>query len=362
MTNPAAEDLSIIVIDDDPAICLLLKEALQQQGAAVEVANNRSEALQLAASRQFHLAFLDMDLSGHSGLEMLQELRANNPGLVGIIMSGTMIDSFAKLVEYQVDDYLSKPFSLDQIAYLVARHRWSSQATPIETEPLPDLLVEAAHQLKSPLAVIKEFTHLLQEGTGGDLTDKQANYLAAINENVELALLQVSHLEQLNEPDGGQAKLSPETINLSDLLQTVLDNWQPILARHQLQLDRIRDSAVETVLADRQATEQILYNLLDNARKYAPPGTAVTLSTFRYDDTTVCIQVADEGPGIPRKHRETIFEAYRRLPNHQADPGLGLGLTIALRLAHLMKGELLVVDGANAGACFILRLPDGSLN
>lgn len=360
MTKPPVDDLSIIVVDDEAAICLLLKEALQHQGAVVEVANNRAEALQLAAGRQFHLAFLDMGLPSDNGLEILQELRANNPALVGIIMSGAMIDSYAKLVEYQIDDFLPKPFSLDQIAYLVARYRRYRQGTPAKTEPLPDLLVEAAHQLKSPLAVIKEFTHLLQEGTGGDLTAKQANYLAAINENVELALLQVSHLEQLNEPDGGRAKLSPETVNLSDLLRTVLDNWQPILARHQLQLDSIQDSAVETVMADRQATEQILYNLLDNARKYAPPGTAVTLSTFRHDDTTVSIQLADEGPGIPQKHRATIFEPYQRLPDHQASPGLGLGLTIAQRLAHLMKGELLVADGENAGACFILRLPDGS--
>jgi two-component system sensor histidine kinase KdpD len=103
--------------------------------------------------------------------------------------------------------------------------------------------------------------------------------------------------------------------------------------------------------------EQVLVNLLDNAAKYAPPGTAVTLRAKRMG-TSVAVQILDQGPGLPEEDRERVFDKFYRV--RVADKkraGTGLGLAIARGFMEAMGGTITAANGPDRGAVFTLTLP-----
>ena len=108
--------------------------------------------------------------------------------------------------------------------------------------------------------------------------------------------------------------------------------------------------------ADILALEQVLFNMVDNARKYGPPGGTITLRCATSGDDHVCIEVEDQGVGIPEEEREAVFQPFNRLPEHQSSPGLGLGLTVARDLVQRMGGELRLKPGIEAGNRFCLQI------
>ena len=357
MSADSKNPLQILVVDDEMGICILLQEALKLHGAEVKMAANRHNAEVLLNKHKFDIAFVDLTLPDSRGYSIIRRAKEANPSMMGIIMSGTSVESFKDLTENLIDDYISKPFSLDQIAYIIARYNRQNPEGAPRVSARTGLLMEVGHQLKGPLAVIKEFSLLLKEGTGGELTVKQATYIQAIEDNVGRALHQVRLLENHQQTETGESDLDPESLGVSDLLAQVVENWHPVLERRGLRLTNQVENGTGAVLADYGATMQILFNLMDNACKYAPEGSAVSLRGYRSKNKTICIELTDEGSGIPADQREAIFLPFGRLPDHQSSPGLGLGLTIALRLARRMQGDLLLEEAPTGGARFILQLP-----
>jgi signal transduction histidine kinase len=118
-------------------------------------------------------------------------------------------------------------------------------------------------------------------------------------------------------------------------------------------LDVRAPEPVHTVV-DPLRIEQVLVNLIDNARKYSPAGTHIDISVLP-DPETVSVSVRDRGQGIPEEERERIFERFHRLARDQN--GLGLGLHISREIARGHGGDLVVEAPADGGSRFIVRLP-----
>lgn len=114
------------------------------------------------------------------------------------------------------------------------------------------------------------------------------------------------------------------------------------------------------VLGDRDALERILVNLLDNAAKYSPPGTRISLGARRVEAGTVELLVSDRGPGVPPEERERVFERLYRGDRSRAarnGQGAGLGLAICRALARGQGGDVTVHDGPEGGATFRVTMP-----
>ncbi|MFW5740889.1 MAG: sensor histidine kinase, partial [Myxococcota bacterium] len=113
------------------------------------------------------------------------------------------------------------------------------------------------------------------------------------------------------------------------------------------------------VIADASALERVLFNLLDNAVKYCPEHSHVALRAFETDDGVVRVEVQDDGPGIPARHRARIFERFFRLvPGRSREVGgTGLGLSIVRHLVEGMKGQVGVESAQPQGSLFWIRLP-----
>ncbi len=218
------------------------------------------------------------------------------------------------------------------------------------------LFIEVGHQLKSPVAVMKEFTHLLQAGVGGTLTQKQTQFVQVIDDNIERLLRLLENVEALGSLDFNGWTVNLEELDCRQIIDKVAASWETMVASKGLVLRVTYPPDHLAVMADSSAIEQILFNLIDNTTKCCLAQVSIILDS-KATDATVIFGVTNDGPANPSVLQESIFEPFHRLPDHAAAPGLGLGLTIARKLASAMQAELRLDKNFTGGTRFLLSIP-----
>lgn len=164
-------------------------------------------------------------------------------------------------------------------------------------------------------------------------------------------VLDFSRLEQ------GCKEFSKEQIDLAALLHQQLDSQLVRIEEAGMQLIRKIDAASAMIESDRDALQQILLNLIDNAIKYAADGKSLTVELQQQKGQWV-IRIKDSGPGIPTGHRQQVFDKFHRVDASLTarQPGSGLGLSIARQLAEGLGGALSFCPNQGGGCCFALTL------
>jgi two-component system, OmpR family, sensor histidine kinase KdpD len=145
-------------------------------------------------------------------------------------------------------------------------------------------------------------------------------------------------------------------LDLDEVVGSALRRASRMLSRHRVELDLA--SGLPMLELDAVLFEQVLFNLLDNAAKYSPEGTAIRIRTWREPDA-VCLQVLDEGQGIPQTELEMIFDKFYRVEKgDQVRAGTGLGLAISRGFVEAMRGTITAANRTDrSGAVFSIRLP-----
>ncbi|WP_425413694.1 sensor histidine kinase [Nitriliruptor alkaliphilus] len=204
------------------------------------------------------------------------------------------------------------------------------------------------HDLQTPVTSIAAFADLLR---GDDLSEaERAELLERIASNAGTVQHLVDDLRTYTQLSSGQVELRTEQLPLRPLVTRLLDDMAPILAGHAVDLD-VDGVAVQV---DPQAFERILRNLLANAARHTPAGTAIRVTGRSGADATV-ITVADDGPGIPGHLLPRVFARFES----GGRGGMGLGLTIARSYAELHGGSIDVDSEAGEGTRFRVTLPVG---
>jgi signal transduction histidine kinase len=160
-------------------------------------------------------------------------------------------------------------------------------------------------------------------------------------------------LEAVERPDFRTAR---DEIELGDVARRVAGLLALKAADHRIVIHTPTDASKVTAIAEFRRTLQILLNLVNNAIRYSPDGTVISIETETADRFAV-VTVSDQGRGISIEDRDKIFEKFERL-GRSGDGGSGLGLYISRRLARAMGGELSVTNSDDGGAKFVLRLPN----
>jgi two-component system, OmpR family, sensor histidine kinase KdpD len=156
--------------------------------------------------------------------------------------------------------------------------------------------------------------------------------------------------------ESGAIVPQPTLHDLGELVGSALARAAKILAHHKVEVELAAD--VPMLALDPVLFEQVLFNLLDNASKYAPGGTTVHIRSWREPESAV-LQVLDEGVGIPSDDVERIFDKfYRAQKGDQVRAGTGLGLAISRGFVEALKGTITAANRTDcAGAVFTIRLP-----
>jgi len=237
-------------------------------------------------------------------------------------------------------------------------------------------LASAAHELKTPLAVIKGYYDLMLKGSLGKLSDKQTDILEESKESCERLVRLVSMFLNYSTLESGKLVLQLRENDLRDCLDEVAKRWSDAFQRKGVKLEASFDPSIPNFRFDYQKVQQAAANLLDNALKHTPTGGMVTLDAgphfwerrvaevapiqerrrFRLPrPNSVEISVADNGPGIPAEHHQEIFEDFVRVDRNTT--GMGLGLAIAKRLIQAHRGKIWVESEPAGGSKFTFLLP-----
>jgi signal transduction histidine kinase len=226
-------------------------------------------------------------------------------------------------------------------------------------EARTELIALVTHELRTPLAVVRAYVDLLAEEP--DLHGRPSRDPLRRAQRAGWhrgTLEQVERLDRLVDSILASVRVVPDKpaervpLDVAALVADVVGDLAPILGRHRL--DVRADKAIHA-LGDASRLRQIVEHLVENAVKYAPPDTTITID-WELVEGTVRLGVADQGPGIPPEWRERIFEPYARRETHTAR-GSGIGLYAAKRLGESMGAHLWCEPAGTGGARFVVSMP-----
>lgn len=218
------------------------------------------------------------------------------------------------------------------------------------------LLHHVSHELKTPLAALREGTQLLADGVVGSPTSQQAEILHILRQSTLQLQKRIEDLLTFKLTQSREGPASRQAVDLAHVVERVLRSHQPAIMRHALRLETRLEPVV--VMGDDGALLTIVDNLLSNAIKYSPRGATIQVH-LRRDRLLVLLDVLDEGPGIAREEREQVFDAFfqGRAAQEGKVAGTGLGLAIAREYALAHGGSIAVMNAGAPGAHLQLALP-----
>ena len=240
-------------------------------------------------------------------------------------------------------------------------------------------LASAAHDLKTPLAILNGYVELLQSEKLGELNERQRAVLHDMSSSGRRLQQFIQDFLSFSVLETGEVKMHFETGNINACLSEVCRLWSHPFQQKGLALYFLGNDKLSEFVFDHAKVERVVSNLLDNASKFTPSGGTVWLHAEPYmwerrnveqkeittdrrrsastSPNSVKISVADTGPGIPPEYHIEVFDDFFRLPYTEPQSGMGLGLAIARRLVGSMGGKIWVESDPGAGCKFSFIIP-----
>ena len=219
-----------------------------------------------------------------------------------------------------------------------------------------EFVSSVSHELRTPLAQIRMFGETLLLGRVRSDGERRRSLEIIDQESRRLTYL-VENVLQFSRSERQVLRVDPSPIGLGPLVRSTAETFLPLAEAAGTKLEvRVDDHLV--VEADRSALRQVLLNLLDNAVKYGGVGRTITVGCVKQGEEAH-VWVDDEGPGVPARDRERIWDAFWRM-DREADMGVagaGIGLSVVREIATLHGGRSWVEDSASGGARFVVALP-----
>ena len=249
----------------------------------------------------------------------------------------------------------------DQAAVAIERIRLArgldEARMPAETERLrAALLTSISHDLRTPLAAILGTVSSLRSYPEKYDCAEQEELLATLQEEAERLNRFVANLLDMTRLEAGAIEMRREPLDVGEIVGAALSRAGKLLVQHRVEVEI--DPDLPMLCLDAVLFEQVLFNLLDNAAKYAPPGSRIDLGA-RCAGNHVEIAVIDEGPGIPPADLERIFDKFHRV--HAQDrrrAGTGLGLAICRGFVEVLGGRIVADNRSDrSGAALTIMLP-----
>jgi PAS domain S-box-containing protein len=232
-----------------------------------------------------------------------------------------------------------------------------------------DLVAMLSHDLRTPLASIKEAISLLFETAAGKLEERQRRYLTIAREEIDRLNRMIDNLIDVSRIEAGRVTLRLDGVDLAEVISTSVQSMSLLVSKKNLSIERNIPARLPFVLGDRDRLLRVVNNILDNAIKYSPVGGAIRIEiSFVDPDAPVLSQesilpntgyiqvtITDSGPGIPAEFHDRIFGKFERVDPH--GPGIGLGLANVRSLVEMHHGKVWAHSKLGEGANFSFILP-----
>ena len=256
----------------------------------------------------------------------------------------------------ETGDYTQRVYtsSRDEVGQLAqAFNRMSAELDQLE-RLRRDLVANVSHELKTPISALRAHLENLLDGVERPDPETLQVMLA---QSERLGRL-VDQLLDLSRLESGDVPLHRERVELAPLVSQVLSEIEVASSGRGIRLQGTVPVDLPAVHADRERVHQVLFNLLDNAVRFTPPGGCVTVSADEHDGS-IDVRVVDTGPGIPAEHLPRLFERFYRADPARAhrDGGTGIGLAIARSVVEAHGGRIWAESRPGEGSVFTFELP-----
>ena len=217
-----------------------------------------------------------------------------------------------------------------------------------------DTVDNVAHDLRTPIMRLQNAVEGALRGNAE--VERFRDALIDCQENSELLLKLVNGIMDIAEADAGTLSLKKESFSSQNLIESVIDLYGFVAEDKNIKLVSNQKDKF-TLFGDRMRILQVVSNLVDNAIKYSPEGTTVSIESKQNDGMGV-ISVVDEGPGIPKEERSRIWDRLYRIDSSRSTRGLGLGLSLVKAIVHAHGGDVGVTPNSRGtGSIFFVRFP-----
>jgi signal transduction histidine kinase len=240
-------------------------------------------------------------------------------------------------------------------------------------------LGSAAHDLKTPLAILNGYVELLQSEKLGPISERQREVLRDMQASGKRLQQFIQDFLTYSALETGGLKMQYAMGNINECLSEVCRLWSTRFQEKGLALYFLANDKLPEFLFDSPKLERIISNLLENSFKFIPQGGTVWLHAEPYmwerrataqpasagerrrqinsQPNSVKVSVSDTGPGIPAEFHQEVFDDFFRLPSNENQDGMGLGLSIVRRLVQAMGGKVWVESDAGSGCKFSFLIP-----
>jgi signal transduction histidine kinase len=353
---------SVLVIDDEPGLCNMLRFGLPKRGYQVTAVSSGEEAIVQVVAHEFDVVVCDIMMPGMGGVETLRRIKDKCPDLPVIMATGfATIETAIESMKSGAFDFVIKPYSLPQLCTILGKAlEWRHMRARIdhleELHRLKDeFLSTISHELRTPITVILGWTGLFQQ-KNSPVEDIQKG-LGVIDAKAKGLLQIVNNILDFVSSSAKGQRLLLEMCSLKKIGEEVLSAYRSSAEAKavSLQLQASSDLEFQT---DRAKVKQILTNLVDNAVKFTKAG-QITLRLEAADNQCVQMVVEDSGCGIEAQHIPTIFQEFRQIDQSRTREygGAGLGLAVTNRFVELLGGQIAVTSTPGKGSTFTVRLP-----
>ena len=217
-----------------------------------------------------------------------------------------------------------------------------------------DFVANVSHEFRTPLTVIKGSLEALIDGTIDKKDDIERYHQRMLSESRSLDRL-VCDLLELSRLQSGKILMNKETVHIPNLLSDIVKSLQTIANKKDIKIECAAPDAMPPVMGDYDRLRQLFIIFIDNAIKYSPDKTVVTVRINIGNDLEVFIQ--DQGYGISEEELPYVWDRFYQSDKSRKSSGTGLGLAIAKHLVHLHEGNVSLQSSVGKGTTVIIHLP-----
>ena len=341
----------ILIVDDEIGPRESLKMILNPY-YHVHVAERGSQAVEMLQRFPVELVTLDLKMPGMTGIDVLEKVKQHDPDIEAIIITGYgSLDTAIEGLRLGAFDYIAKPFDVHHILSLVERGLERRRSRRRLKNVRSDFITTVSHELRTPLTVIVGFVHLLLNQVLGTLTAEQQKVLATVYRNSEELLELVDNLLWMTSLNAGDVGDVIDEFDVRDIVREAIQRHEAQISEKKLALRNEMPDTPVRIGSDRLKVERIFQNVFSNAVKFTNQGSVRITAHASTDPAGVELAVTDTGVGIDESKLASVFEAFQQVEGAvvRACTGLGLGLTVALRLAELLGGTLKIESEPGVG-------------